>query len=69
MATVAPKHVLSLDYSGEVQIHLIVDDEEEPDEMFAVEIRGPNVGDGIKSVTITIVDNERKYQRLFNANT
>ena len=69
MATVAPHHALSLDYSDKFQIHLIVDDEEEPDEMFAVEIRGPNVGDGIKRITVTIVDNERKYQRLFNANT
>ena len=32
-------------------------------EIFAVEMRGPNVGDGIKRITITIVDNEGRYQR------
>ena len=58
-ASFAPNHAISQNTS-EVNISLIFDDEDETDEQFAVEMIGPNVGDGIKRVDVTIVNNERK---------
>ena len=53
---------LSLNASDKVHVKLRVDDGDEADKTFAVEMRGPNVGDGITRVNITIIDHERKYK-------
>ena len=61
----APHHSIFQNASGEVHINIFVDDEDEMAEIFAVEMRGPNVGDGITLVNITIVDNEGKIPKTF----
>ena len=59
----APKQPISLNSSGEVYINVFVDNEDEPDKVFAVEMQGPSVGDGINRVNVTIIDNERKCHK------
>ena len=62
-SSLAPNHALLLNESREVDIILLDDDEDEADKTFAVAMRGPNVGDGIKRVDITLVDNEGKIPK------
>ena len=57
----APNYSISINTSSEVNISVIFDDEDETDERFAVEMVGPNVGDGIKRVDVIVVNNERKF--------
>ena len=60
-ASFASNYSISINTSSEVNISLIFDDEDETDERFAVEMEGPNVGDGIKRVDVTVLNNERKF--------
>ena len=60
-ASFASNYSISINTSSEVNISLIFDDEDETDERFAVEMIGPNVGDGIKRVDVTVLNNERKF--------
>ena len=63
-SSLAANHALLLNASREVDINLLDDDEDEADMTFAVAMWGPNVGDGIKRVDITIIDNERTYRKI-----
>ena len=63
-SSLSPNHALLLNVSREVDITLLNDDDDEADKTFAVAMWGPNVGDGIKSVDITIIDNERTYRKI-----
>ena len=64
-SSLAPHHAIFQNASGEADINILVDDEDEMEETFGVEMRGPNVGDGITLVNITIVDNEGKIPKTF----
>lgn len=61
-AILDPNQAVRLNSSAIIEIDLIVDDDEdEADKRFIVEMVGPNVGDGIKQIDITLINNERKY--------
>ena len=44
----------------DVDINIIDDDVMEPEETFTINVGGPGVGDGLTTVVIKTIDNDRK---------